>query len=1031
MEGAVERPERASAGRGGRVRRVLAVGATLPLVALLTGVVAFAYFSSSGSGTGTAAVGTLAAPSGVSGSASGSTVTVSWTPSAGVPTPTGYYVTRSNGGPAVAACGSAPGGPYFSSPCSDTGVPDGTYSYTVTAVYHSWTAAGTPSAQVTVSAAATKLVFTTSPQTTTAGVTGGTITVQRQNAASSPVTAGTTSVDLGSGSGGGIFRDATDTSNITTVSILPGSSSASFKYKDTVAGAATITASDAAAVLTSATQQATVTPANAATLTVAGYPSSTVAGVAHSFSLTARDAFGNTATGYLGTVHFANTNDVAATLPADYAFLAGDAGTKSFSATLKTVLGGTKTLSATDTVMATITGSETGISVTPAGAVSLEVGGYPSPTVAGVSHAFTVTARDTYGNTDSNYAGTVALTASNDAQVVLPMSSTLFAGTGTFSATFKTVAGGTKTLSATDTVTASVTGSQSSIAVTADTATTLAFTTQPGSATAGAAFGIQPVVKTQDAFGNDSTTGLATSRNVTVSIASGTGTLQGTATVDIGTSAGNGTASFAGLRIDTFGAKTLQATAAAASPTLTQATSSTFTVAQGTQTITFGVLAGKTFDQGPVTVSGSASSGLAVAYASTTTAVCTVGSSSGVVSFVAVGTCSITASQAGDSNWSAATPVTQSFAIGKGNQSITFTQPSNVRFDQASTVSASASSALAVSFSSVTASVCTVGAATGVVTYVSVGTCTINADQAGNTNWNAGTQVQRSFTIGKGNQSITFTQPSNVRFDQATTVSASTSSALAVSFSSVTASVCTVGAATGVVTYVSVGTCTINADQAGTTNWNAATQVQRSFTISKGNQTISFTSTAPTTANVGTTYTATATATAGLAASLTIDATATSVCSISAGVVTFNATGTCVIDANQAGNSNWNAAAQAQQSITVVLVVGLGIVKVGGTGITVSCGTPAASYTCSVTGTGNGGSVTFYVTFVDPAGTPTAYSASASTITESGQNSGTVQILGGQSSSSPGTLSAGHTGNSTKTSTLTFGSFTLTINVSS
>ena len=76
-----------------------------------------------------------------------------------------------------------------------------------------------------------------------------------------------------------------------------------------------------------------------------------------------------------------------------------------------------------------------------------------------------------------------------------------------------------------------------------------------------------------------------------------------------------------------------------------------------------------------MTVSASASSGLAVTYTSTTTGVCTVGSSSGVVSFVTVGTCSITVSQAGDANWNAATPVAQSFTISKGNQSITFTQP--------------------------------------------------------------------------------------------------------------------------------------------------------------------------------------------------------------------------------------------------------------------------------------------------------------------------------------------------------------------
>jgi hypothetical protein len=103
------------------------------------------------------------------------------------------------------------------------------------------------------------------------------------------------------------------------------------------------------------------------------------------------------------------------------------------------------------------------------------------------------------------------------------------------------------------------------------------FSTQPGSATAGAAFGQQPIVKTRDSFGNDSTVGLGASRNVTITIASGTGTLQGTATVDIGTGAGNGTATFTSLRIDAAGAKTLQA-ASAGSPSLASATSGSFTV---------------------------------------------------------------------------------------------------------------------------------------------------------------------------------------------------------------------------------------------------------------------------------------------------------------------------------------------------------------------------------------------------------------------------------------------------------------------
>jgi hypothetical protein len=165
-------------------------------------------------------------------------------------------------------------------------------------------------------------------------------------------------------------------------------------------------------------------------------------------------------------------------------------------------------------------------------------------------------------------------------------------------------AAGAKTLQA-----AAVAGSptvasatSTSFTVSPASASALVFSTQPGSATAGSAFGQQPVVKSQDGFGNNSTVGLGASRNVTVSIASGTGTLQGTATLDIGTAAGNGTVTFTNVRIDAAGAKTLQAAAAAGSPTVTSASSNSFTVSAaaanrlafttspaGTPTITGGV----------------------------------------------------------------------------------------------------------------------------------------------------------------------------------------------------------------------------------------------------------------------------------------------------------------------------------------------------------------------------------------------------------------------------------------------------------
>jgi len=70
-----------------------------------------------------------------------------------------------------------------------------------------------------------------------------------------------------------------------------------------------------------------------------------------------------------------------------------------------------------------------------------------------------------------------------------------------------------------------------SLALVAGAVVRLGFTTQPGSATAGAVFGVQPVVKTQDQFGNNSTTGLGATVNVGVSLTSGSGPLQGTTTL--------------------------------------------------------------------------------------------------------------------------------------------------------------------------------------------------------------------------------------------------------------------------------------------------------------------------------------------------------------------------------------------------------------------------------------------------------------------------------------------------------------------
>jgi hypothetical protein len=79
------------------------------------------------------------------------------------------------------------------------------------------------------------------------------------------------------------------------------------------------------------------------------------------------------------------------------------------------------------------------------------------------------------------------------------------------------------------------------------------------------------------------------------------------------------------------------------------------------QTITFATLSNKVFGTAPFTVSATATSGLPVSFNSQTTPVCTV--SVATVTLVSGGTCTIQATQAGNSSYAAATPVNQSFQV--------------------------------------------------------------------------------------------------------------------------------------------------------------------------------------------------------------------------------------------------------------------------------------------------------------------------------------------------------------------------------
>ena len=384
------------------------------------------------------------------------------------------------------------------------------------------------------------------------------------------------------------------------------------------------------------------------------------------------------------------------------------------------------------------------------------------------------------------------------------------------------------------------------------------------------------------------------------------------------------------------------------------------------QTIVFGAAPTIVVDgTGTVSATGGAS-GNPVTFSSQTTGVCTVAGST--VTGISAGTCTIAANQAGSSpSYSPAAQVTQSFSIGQGSQSITFGAAPTIVVAGSGSVSATGgASGNPVTFSSQTTGVCTVAGST--VTGVSAGTCTIAANQASNSNYTAAPQVTQSFSIGQGSQSITFGAAPTIVVAGTGAVSATGgASGNPVTFSSQTTGVCTVAGST--VTGVGAGTCTIAANQAGTSNYTAAPQVTQSFSIGQGSQSITF-GAAPTIVFPGT---GAVSATGGASGNpVTFTSQTTGVCTVAGSTVTGVSAGTCTIAANQAGTSSYTAAPQVTQSFSIgqgsqSITFGVApTIRVASSGVVSATGgasgnpvvfTSSTPNTCAVSGS-NGATVT-------------------------------------------------------------------------
>lgn len=190
-----------------------------------------------------------------------------------------------------------------------------------------------------------------------------------------------------------------------------------------------------------------------------------------------------------------------------------------------------------------------------------------------------------------------------------------------------------------------------------------------------------------------------------------------------------------------------------------------------------------------------------------------------------------------------------------------------------------------------------------------------------------------SGTIGAVPQVITFTNSPPYSARPGTTYTVTTTGGasgnpVTYSVDGASTSGCTVNATSGLVTLtMPLGSCIIDANQAGGGVYLAATQVQQTVYSRNANpQIITFTNTPPASPTVGATYTVTATGGgSGNPVLFSVDPSSTSGCTVnsSTGLVTLSApAGSCVIDANQAGSSNYASAAQVKQSVTSLVPAG-------------------------------------------------------------------------------------------------------------
>jgi len=261
-------------------------------------------------------------------------------------------------------------------------------------------------------------------------------------------------------------------------------------------------------------------------------------------------------------------------------------------------------------------------------------------------------------------------------------------------------------------------------------------------------------------------------------------------------------------------------------------TAGTLTITAVSQTITFLSLPTLTYGMAPFTVSATASSGLPVTLSVTGPATLSVSLSPSLLTITGAGQVCVTASQTGNFEYSAATPVSNCATVAKAPLSVVVNNQSMLVGATVPTLTGTFAGV--VNGDNITVAYSTTGTSSSPAgTYPITATLTDPGNRLGNYTV---TNTPGVLTISVGTQTITFPAiPTSVVYGATpVTLTATASSGLAVTYS-VTGPASLAGS---VLTYTGAGTVVVTASQAGNSTYGAATPVSQTVTVAKAPLTV-------------------------------------------------------------------------------------------------------------------------------------------------------------------------------------------------